>query len=66
MIEFAKYVGLTFFAIVFLGIPVLLTLSVIFNWGLPFTIILGVVVVIEMLLFVIFVGTLADEHFDIM
>ncbi len=61
MIEFFKNVGLTIFAAVFLAMPALAVLSVIFSWGLPFTIILGLIVFVELLLFVIVVGALADE-----
>ena len=62
MIEFAKYVGLTLVAMVFLAIPALLVLSIVFNWSILRTILLAVMVLAEMFIFVITVKTLDDEE----
>ena len=61
MIEFAKYVGLTLFAVVFLAMPSLLVLSIVFNWGITVSILLAGAVLIEILLFVMAIETLVDE-----
>ena len=61
MIKFAKNVGLTVFAIVFLAVPALLVLSIVFNWGVLLIYLFAALVACEILLFIYAIEALTDN-----
>ena len=61
IIKIAKYIGLTVIAIIFLAVPSLLALSIVFDWGLFLWFLLGALFVIEIFSIVFIVDNLSEE-----
>lgn len=60
--KIAKHIGLLVFAIIFLAMPVLMTLSVIYNWGFFWGWLLGTAVGLEIIVIVLFLGVYINDN----
>ena len=61
MIEYAKYAGLTLYAMIFLAIPALLVLSIILKWGVVLNVLLTALVIVEIILIICAIESLVDD-----
>ena len=60
MNNFAKYLGLTILGILYLSIPALFTLCIVFDWGGFLGWLFTVLLVVEVILFVFVLDTVGD------
>lgn len=61
MIEFAKYIGFTVIAVIFLAVPSLLTLAIVFDWGFLLGLLLGGLCAVEVFTVVFILENLSEE-----
>lgn len=59
--EVAKYIGLSVIAIMFLAVPSLLTLAIVFDWGFFLGLVLASLSVVEIFAVVLIIDNLSKE-----